>query len=138
MTHRNARDGDFAPRLRRANDSIDLTRQFNSRTLAKSKTTDVFVKLLVADAQGKFGCSDVARFNENLAHAQISERAMIVQGRATIVPQAVLAEELRIRPHLVLIQSGCGGYNLERGTRFHHVDYGPVFHLFGLRFGAEV
>src|SRR5262249_29178460 len=102
------------------------------------KAPDVLVKFLVADAQGKFRCPDVARFNQDVADAQIAERAMIVKSRATIIPDAVLTKKLRIRPQLPFIESRRSGYDLEGGTRFHHVGGGSVFHLFGLRLGAEV
>ena len=51
VAHRNARDGNLAPRLRRPNHSVDFARQFNSGALAKTKAPDVFVKFLVADAE---------------------------------------------------------------------------------------
>src|SRR5262245_23648197 len=63
---------------------------------------------------------------------------MIVKRGATIVPEAVLTKNLGIRTQLAFIQSGGGSYDLESGTWFHHVDDGPVFHLFGLSFGPEV
>ena len=88
--------------------------------------------------RGKFRCPDVARFNQNVADAQIAKRAMIVQSGATIVPEAVLTKNLRIRTQLAFIESRGSSYDLEGGTRFHHVDDGPVFHLFGLGLGAEV
>jgi hypothetical protein len=114
VPHRNAGNGNFAPRLRRPNHSIDLTRQFNSGALAKSKAPDVFVKFLVADAQSKFRCPDVARFDQNVADAQIAKRAMIVKRGATIIPEAVLTKNLRIRTQLAFVESRGGGYDLER------------------------
>ena len=138
MAHRDARDGNFAPRLWRPNHSVDLARQFDSCAFAESKAANVLVKFLVTDAHGEFRRADVARFNENLANTQIPESAMVVQNGAAIVPSAVLAEHFRVWPQLVLIQCRRGGYNLESRTGFHHVDDGPVFHLFWFRVGAEV
>src|SRR4029077_20782470 len=114
----------------------DLAWQFNPSALAKSKAPDVFVKFLIADAESKFRCPDVARFDQNVAHAQIAKRAMIVQSGASIVPEAVLAKNLRIRTQLVFIENRGSGDDLEGRTWLLHVDDGPVFHLFGLRLGA--
>ncbi len=132
LSHRYASNGNLAPCLRRPNYSIDLARQFNSRALAKPEAANVFVEFLIADAQSQFGRADIAGFDENVAHAQITKRAVIVQSGSTEIPKAVLAKNFGIRSHLMLVQGGGGGDNLESRTRFHHVDDGPVFHLFRL------
>src|SRR5438128_4592869 len=138
VPHGDTSDGDFAPRLRRPNEPVDLTGQLNSGALAEPETSNVFVKLLFAHAQSEFGRSDVARFDKNIAHAQIRKGAMIVQCSAAKVPEAVLTKDRRIRPQLAFVESSGGCYDLESRARFHHVDDGPVFHLIGPGFRAEV
>src|SRR2546430_2675265 len=138
MPHRNTRDRDFTPRLRRPNKSTDFTRQLDSGPLAKTESAYVFVESLLAHAQGEFGCADIARFDENVADAQIRKCAMIVQGCAAEIPETVLAKDRRIGPQLAFVESSGGGNDLEGGARLHHVDDGPVFHFFRLRFGARV
>src|SRR5262245_65569612 len=103
MPHRNAGNGNFAPCLRRADYAIDLTRQFNSRSLAKSKAPNVFVKFLVADGEREFRRTDVARFDQNIADAQITIRAVIVKWRATIIPNTVFTKNLRIWAQLAFV-----------------------------------
>ena len=75
VAHRNARDGNLAPVLRRSNRSGDFAGQFDPRAFAKTKAPDVFVKFLVAQADGQLGCADVARFHQNVLHAQLPVRA---------------------------------------------------------------
>ena len=138
MPHRNTGDRDFAPRFRRPDEPVDLAGQLNSRALAESEASNVFVKLLLAYTEAKFGRSDIARFDENLAHTEIRKRAMIVQDGAAEVPETVLTKNRRIRPHLAFIES-CGGCdNLEGGARLHHVNDRPVFHLIRPGLRAEV
>ena len=63
---------------------------------------------------------------------------MIVQGGPVEIPEAIFTKDGRIRPKLAFVERRGRGHDLERGTRFHHVDDGAVFHLFGLRFGSKV
>src|SRR5437667_795266 len=117
VPHRNTGDGDFAPGLRRPNEPIDLAGQLNSRALAKSEAANVLVELLFAYTEREFSCSDVARFNENVAHAKVRKRAVVVQGGAAELPETILAKDLRIRPQLAFIESGGGRDNLESRAR---------------------
>ena len=132
MPHRNSRNGNFAPQPRRANHSIDLARELNSSALTKSKPANVFVKLFFANAESKLGCPDVARFDQNVAHAQVSKGAMIMQVCAAVVPKAVFTKKGGIRGEFMLVEGGGRGNNLESGTGLHHVDDGPVFHFLRL------
>ncbi len=63
---------------------------------------------------------------------------MIVQSGAAEIPETVLTKNRRIRPHLAFIESGGGRDDLEGGTRLHHVDDRPVFHLLWPGLRAEV
>src|SRR5207302_4899937 len=135
---RNACDRDFAPCSRRTNDSVNFTGKLNSGALAKSKAADVFVKLLLTNAEGKLGRANIARFNQNVADAEIRKRPVIVQSGATEIPEAIFTKDRRIRPEPVFIYHCGRGHDLEGGTRFHHVDDGAVFHFFWFRLGAEV
>ena len=138
MAHRNPGDRDFAPELRRTNPSADLSGKLNPRPLAKSKPADVFVEFLIADAKCEFGRSDVARFHQNVFHAQIREWPMIVQRRSAKIPDAVFTKDHGIRAHLFFIERRRGRHNLKSGTRLHHVDDGAVFHLFRFGLRAQV
>src|SRR5205823_10391917 len=71
VSHRDPRDGYLAPRLRWSNEAGDLARQLNSRALAKSEPSDVLVEFLIADRQCELSRSDIARLDENVAHAQL-------------------------------------------------------------------
>src|SRR5438876_2967487 len=138
VPHWDARDRNFAPRSRRTNKSVDLTGELNSGALTKSEAADVFVKLLFANVDRELGCADVARLDENVAHAQVRERAVIVQGGATEIPETIFAKDGRIRPELAFIERGGGRHDFEGRTRLHHIDDGAIFHFLGLCFGAEV
>src|SRR5262249_13010859 len=138
MPHRNPRYRNFAPRFRRPNESIDLTWQFNSGPLAKTESANVFVEPLFAHTQRKLGRADVARLHQNIADAQIRKRAMIMEGAASEIPEAVLAKDRRIGAKLAFVKSSGGGNDLERRAWLHHVDDGPVFHFFSLRFRAKI
>src|SRR5256885_16655013 len=99
MPHRNSRNGNLTPTLRRANHSVDFPGQFHPGAFAKTESSDVLVKLLISQANRKFGRTDIARFHQNIAHAQLAVSAMIVQRSAAIVPHPVLAkrsEERRV------------------------------------------
>src|SRR5205823_9918263 len=113
MPHRNTGDGNFAPRFWRPNEPVNLARQLNSCALAESEASNVFVKFLVAHSESKFSRSDIARFDEDLAHAQIRKRAMIVQSSTAEIPETVLTKNRRIGVHLTLIESGGGRHDLE-------------------------
>src|SRR5262249_50434036 len=134
----NASNGNLAPRLRRAKHSLNLAPQFNSGALTKSKTGGGFVKIFVADGQSKVFWPHVARLYHKIPGAQINQTSMIWKRGATIIPEAVFTKNLGIGPQLAFVENSGGGYDLEGGTRLHHVDDGPVFHLFGLGLGAEV
>src|SRR5437762_367780 len=126
--NRKTGDRDFTPRLRRSDESTDFTRQLDSGPLAKTESAYVFVESLLAHAQGKFGCADIARFDEDVADTQIRKCAMIVQGRAAEIPKTVLAKDRRIRPQFAFVESSGCGNDLKSGAGLHHVDDGPVFH----------
>src|SRR5207244_7322356 len=107
MAHRNVGDGNFAPRLRRPDQTWNFARKFNPRPFAKTKTANVFVEFLIAESDGKFGRADVARFHENVFDAEVGERGMIVERRAAVVPNALLAKDVGIESELVLVERGC-------------------------------
>ena len=108
VAHRNPRDRNLAPGLRRPNHPADFTGQFDPGALAKSKAPDVFVEFLVADRDRQLRRADVARFHENVPHAQVPVGLVIVQRPSAKIPKAVLAKNGRVGPNLVLIQ-GRGG-----------------------------
>src|SRR5207302_1929438 len=80
-----------------------FARKLDASSFAKTKTPDVFVKFLIAEADGEFGRADVARFYQNVFDAQISERGVIVQRGAAIVPDSVFAKNVGIEAELVLV-----------------------------------
>src|SRR5207247_4874082 len=100
VPHGNTCDGDFAPGLRWPNETVDLAWQLNSCALAKSEASNVLVEFLFAHSEREFGRSDVARFDENFAHAEVRKRAMVVQRCTAELPEAVLTKDARIRPQL--------------------------------------
>ena len=51
VTHRNARDRNLAPGLRRTNHAADFARQFDPGSLAETEAPDVFVEFLVAQTE---------------------------------------------------------------------------------------
>ena len=138
MAHRNARDRNLAPRLRRTDQSIDFAGQFDSSAFTKTETADVFVKFLLADAEGEFGCADVARFDENVLHRQVREGPVVVQGGPAKIPEAFFTENRRIGIDFAFVEGGCRGHDFESGARLHHVDDGAVFHFLRLRFRAPI
>src|SRR5438874_992377 len=83
------------------------------RALTKTEASNVFVEFLVAQSNGELGRADVARSNKNVFHAQIFERGVIVQRRAAIIPNAVLAKDVGIEAELVLVERGRGGNDFE-------------------------
>ena len=93
---------------------------------------------MVAHAEREFGRADVARFDENVLHAQIGEGPVIVQDAIAICPRAVFAKNDRVGTHFVFVERGGGGDNLECRAWLHHVDDGAILHLLGFRFGAMI
>jgi hypothetical protein len=65
--------------LRRPNHAGNFARQFDAGAFAKTETADVFVKFLLAEHERELGRADVARLNENVLHAQLAVRLVIVQ-----------------------------------------------------------
>src|SRR3712207_8334599 len=61
--------------------------------------------------------------------------------RSTLFPYTTLfrsAMDVGVGTHLLFVQRGGGGDDLERRAGLHHVDDRAVLHLLGLRFGALV
>src|SRR2546421_7392119 len=121
MTHRNASDGDFAPRLRRADHAGNFARQLDAGPIAKAEAANVFVKLLLADGEGELGRADVARFYENVLHAQIGVSLVIMQRPPAKIPETVFAKDRRVGTDLALVQGRLGRDDLEGRARVHHV-----------------
>src|SRR5216684_7967682 len=115
MAHRNPCDRDFAPGLGRANQTADLTGKLDPGALTKTEAANVLIEFLLADATGEFGRADVARFDEDVLHAQLPERPMIVQRASSEIPDAILAKNHRVKTDLVLIERGGSSHNLESG-----------------------
>src|SRR5437588_10804277 len=136
MTHREVSDRNFAPRLRRPNESWNFAWKLDPGPLTKTKTPDVFVKFLIANTDGELGRDDVARFNENVFDAQIGKRGVIVQRGAAVVPDSVFAKDVGIEAKLVLIERGRGGDDFKRRTRLHHVADRAIFILLRFFIGA--
>ena len=55
------------------NHARNFAGQFDPGALAETETADVFVKFLFAEAERELGRADVARFHENVLHAQFAE-----------------------------------------------------------------
>ena len=60
------------------NHSANFARQFDAGAIAKTKTADVFVKLLFTQHDRHLGGADVARMDEDVLHAQIPIAFMAV------------------------------------------------------------
>ena len=138
VAHRNARNGNLAPRLRRANHTADFSRQFDASALAETEAPDVFVKFLFAHGDGQLRRADVARFHQDVLHGQLAVGLVIVQRAPAEIPNPILAKDRRVGPDLVLVQRRRRAHDFESGARFHHVDDGAVLHLFGFRVRALV
>src|SRR5207249_180513 len=63
------------------------------------------MEILFPYTEGEFCRSNIARFNENVAHSKVSKRAVVVQRGAAEIPETVLTKDARVRPHLAFIES---------------------------------
>src|SRR5213075_1741478 len=114
VAHWNPGDRNSAPRLRRPNHTSDFAGQLDPRPLAESKAPDVLVEFLLPDRNRQLRSADIARFHQDVPHAQLSIGFVIVQRPSSKIPKTVFAKNCRVETNLMLIQRGSSADDLER------------------------
>ena len=121
LSHRNLRDGNFAPIFHRIQNSPGFARQRNARALAKTKIPRVIVKPALTQADADLRRADVRRFRNDAFGGKNSKRFVVVQNPARKGKMPLLAIK-RVSPvHGAFVQRPGYDDDLECRAGLHHV-----------------
>jgi len=109
-----AGDGDFAPSVRRVDDSPNFSWKADACLDAESEAVNIVEEFLIAEAHGEFGGADVAGVDEDIVDGEVGVGVVILEIAPLV--KAIFAIDHRIWIAEALIENGGDGDDFKSGT----------------------
>ena len=107
-------DGDFAPSVRRVDDSTNFSWKADACLDAEPEAVNIVEEFLIAEAHREFGGADVAGVDEDIVDGEIGVGMVILEIAPLVI--AIFAIDHRIWVAEFLIEDGGDGDDFKSGT----------------------